>query len=216
MPELISFAGGSPFSPTKCSGVPSRTLAVRTMRLRGKDPPEVRMGHIPVSNLSWARAPFPLTVSPMRANANPSCAILPTKSSLGVEKAKSGPANETHTKKKTGMPCNFCVEASLELHLYPSIVRECGSALGFCSLEPLLQDPHLLQATLRIPHGLTPSLARVALQAELHRASPVSSRRPSGSSPHGAPTGAFAGHRSEIQHCAQTPRPNTLIIPQTE
>ncbi|PKU75397.1 hypothetical protein MA16_Dca026322 [Dendrobium catenatum] len=45
----------------------------------------------PVSMFSWARAPFPVIISPIREKAIPSCANLPTKSSFDFVNPKSGP-----------------------------------------------------------------------------------------------------------------------------
>lgn len=47
---------------------------------------------IPVSMLSWARAPFPVMISPIKEKAIPSCANLPTNSSFAFVNPKTGPA----------------------------------------------------------------------------------------------------------------------------
>uniref|UniRef100_A0A7C8ZSA2 Uncharacterized protein n=1 Tax=Opuntia streptacantha TaxID=393608 RepID=A0A7C8ZSA2_OPUST len=45
----------------------------------------------PVSMLSWASAPFPVIISPIKENANPSCANLPTNSSFAFVNPNRGP-----------------------------------------------------------------------------------------------------------------------------
>lgn len=51
----------------------------------------------PVSMLSCARAPFPVMISPIRENAIPSCANLPTNSSFAFVNPKRGPSKQVIT-----------------------------------------------------------------------------------------------------------------------
>lgn len=47
----------------------------------------------PVSMFNWAKAPFPVMISPIIENAIPSCASLPTKSSLAFVNPNKGPTH---------------------------------------------------------------------------------------------------------------------------